>query len=49
MTLKFGTWHVQGCRNEMEEIIREINITKMDVIVLTEKKGTASETLGNYI
>jgi len=22
-TLKFGTWNVQGCRNKMEEIIRE--------------------------
>ena len=35
-TLKFGTWNVQGCRNKMEEIIREINIMKMDVVVLTE-------------
>jgi len=35
----------------MEEIIREINILKMDLAVLTEtkKKGTGSETLGNYI
>jgi len=35
----------------MKEIIREINIIKMDVAVLTEtkKKGTGSETLGNYI
>jgi hypothetical protein len=35
----------------MEEIIREINTTEMDVVVLTEtkKKGTGSETLGNYI
>ena len=37
-TLKYGTWNVQGCRNKMEEIIREINIMKMDVVVLTEKK-----------
>jgi len=50
-TLKFGTWNVQGCRNKLEEIIGEINIMKMDVVVLTEtkKKGTGSETLGNYI
>ena len=50
-TLKFGTWNVQGCRNKMEEIIREINIMKMDVVVLTEtkKEGTGSETLGNYM
>ena len=49
--MKFSTWNVQGCRNKMEEIIREINIMKMDVVVLTEtkKKGTGSETLGNYI
>ena len=42
---------VQGYRNKMEEIIREINIKKMDVVVLTEtkKKVTGSETLGNYI
>ena len=35
----------------MEEIIREINIMKMVVVVLTEtkKKGTGSETLRNYI
>ena len=49
--MKFGTWNVQGCRNKMEELITEINIIKMDVTVLTEtkKKGTGSETLGNYI
>ena len=49
-TLKFVTWHVQGCRNKMEEIIRKINIMKMDVVVLieTKKKGTGSETLGSY-
>jgi hypothetical protein len=35
----------------MEEKIRKINIMKMDLVVLTEtkKKGTGSETLGNYI
>ena len=35
----------------MEEIIREINIMTMDVVVLTEtkKKGTGSNTLGNYV
>jgi len=35
----------------MEEIIIEINMMKMDMVVLTEtkKKGTGSETLGNYI
>ena len=35
----------------MEEIIREIDIMKMDVVVLreTKKKGTGSETPGNYI
>jgi hypothetical protein len=35
----------------MEEIIREINIMKIDVVVLTEtkNKGTRSETLANYI
>jgi exonuclease III len=51
MTLKFGTWNVQGCRNKMEEIIREINRMKMDVVVLTEteKKGTGNETLRNYM
>ena len=49
--MKFGTWNLQGCRNKIEEIIREINVMKMDVVVLTEtkKKGTGSETLGNYI
>jgi len=49
--LKFGTWNVQGCINKMEEIIREINIMKMDVVVLTEtkKKVTGSEAVGNYI
>jgi len=49
MTLKFGTWNVQGCRNKLEEIIREIIIMIMDVLVLTEKKGKRSETLGIYI
>jgi len=49
MTLKFGTWNVQGCRNKMKKIIREIKIMKMDVIILTEKKETGSETMGNYI
>jgi hypothetical protein len=50
-SLKFDTWDIQGCRNKIEEIIREINIMKMDVVVLTEtrKKGAGSETLGNYI
>ena len=35
----------------MEEITRELNIVKMDVVGLTETKmkGTRSETLGNYI
>jgi len=35
----------------MEEIIRELNIIYMDVVVFTEtkKKGTGSETMGNYI
>ena len=35
----------------MEEILRDIDIMKMDVVVLTEKKnkGTGSETEGNYI
>jgi hypothetical protein len=27
-TLKFGAWNVQGCRNKMEEIIREKNLIK---------------------
>jgi len=45
--LKFGTRNVLGHKNKMEETIREINIMKMDVVVLTEtkKKGTGSETL----
>jgi hypothetical protein len=48
-TLKFGTWNVRGCRNKMEEMIREVSKMKMDVVVLTEtkKKGAGSETLGN--
>jgi len=47
--MKFGAWNAQGCRNKMDEIIREINIMEMDVVVLTEtkKKGTGNETLGN--
>jgi exonuclease III len=51
MTLKFGTWNVQDCRNKMEEIIRVISTMKMDVVVLTEtkKKGAGSEILGNYV
>jgi exonuclease III len=42
--LKFGTWNIEGCRNKMEEIIREINMMEMDVVVLreTEKKGRGS-------
>jgi exonuclease III len=36
--LKFGTWNVQGCRNKMEEIIREVRTMKIDVVVLTETK-----------
>ena len=50
-TLKFGTWNVQGCRNKMREIVREINVMNMDLVVLTEtkKKGTGIETLGNYV
>jgi len=36
--LKFGAWNVQGSRNKMEGIIREINIMKIDVVVLTETK-----------
>jgi hypothetical protein len=50
-TLKLGTWNVQGCRNKMEEIIREIIVMILDVVVLTEtkKNGTGSETLGNYV
>jgi exonuclease III len=49
--MKFGTWNVQDCRNKMADIISEINVMKMDVVVLTEtkKKGTGSETLENYI
>jgi exonuclease III len=49
--LKFGTWNVEGCRNKMEEIMREINVMCMDVVVLTEVKnnGTGNETLRNYI
>ena len=35
----------------MKEIIREVSTLEMDVIVLTEtkKKGTGSESRGNYI
>jgi exonuclease III len=40
--LKFGTWNVQGCRNKMEEIIREVSTMKMDVVVLTETKKEGS-------
>jgi exonuclease III len=49
--LELCAWNVQGCKNKMEEIVREINITKMDILVLTEtkKKGTGSETSGNCI
>jgi exonuclease III len=49
--LKFGTWNVQGCRNKLEKIIREISTMKKDVVVLTEtkKKGAGSKLLGNYI
>jgi hypothetical protein len=36
--LIFGTWKIQGCRNKIEEIISEINIMKMDVVVLRETK-----------
>ena len=36
--MKFGTWNVLGCRNKMEEIIREINIMKMDVSFDRNKK-----------
>jgi hypothetical protein len=46
--LESGAWNVQGCRNKMEEIIREINVMKMDVVVLNKKKGTRRETFGNY-
>jgi len=42
-TLKFGTWNVQGHRNKMEEIIREINTMNMDVVVLTETKRRKQE------
>jgi len=45
-TLKFGTWNVRGCRNKMEEIIREISTMKMDVVVLTETKRREQEV--NY-
>jgi len=48
MTLKFGTWNVQGCRNKMEEIIREIHIMKKDLVALTEKNGIGNKTLGKY-
>jgi exonuclease III len=41
--LNFGAWNVQGCRNKVEEIIREIDITKIDVVVLTETKRRKQE------
>ena len=49
--MKFGTWNVQGCRNKMEEIVREIDIMKMDVVVLTEtkKKREQDVKLGKII
>jgi hypothetical protein len=34
--LKFGAWNVQGSRNKIEGIVREINVMKMNVVVLTE-------------
>jgi hypothetical protein len=36
--LKCGTWNVQDCRNKVEEITRETNTMKIDVVVLTETK-----------
>ena len=47
--MKFGTWNVQGCRNKMEEILREIDIMKMDVVVLTETKREQDVKLGKII
>ena len=42
-TLKFGAWNVHGCRNKMEEIIKEINIMKMDVVILIATKRRERE------
>jgi exonuclease III len=41
--LKFGTGNVQGCRNKVEEIIREVSTMKMDVVDLTETKRRKQE------
>ena len=45
------TLNVQGCRNKMEEIMKEVDTMKLDLIILTEtkKNGTGNDTLGSYI
>lgn len=49
--MNIGTWNVQGIKEKIVEVSRELNSLKMDVTVLTEtkKKGTGSELLDNFI
>lgn len=49
--MNFGTWNIQGLNTKSEEVFRELNKLKMDIVVLSEtkKKGQGSEMKGNYI
>lgn len=49
--MMLGTWNVQGIKGKVEDIIKELQKTKMDIAVLieTKKKGNEIEIIGNYI
>lgn len=49
--MNIGTLNVQGCKGKLPEIVQELYKHQFNIIALTEtkKKGSGSETIGNYI
>lgn len=49
--MHIATWNIQGARNKMEEVVKEMERMKIDIAALTEtkKKGHGATRQGAYI
>ena len=47
----FGTWNIQGLNKKLEDVIKGVQLMKIDIAVLTEtkKKGKGVEQLSDYV
>ncbi|XP_030762016.1 craniofacial development protein 2-like [Sitophilus oryzae] len=49
--MNIGTWNVQSISGKIEEITKELEVLKMDIVALTEtkRKGNGTELSNNYV